>query len=73
MVAGYSSKEVNSDDIFTLFWLAQTLADMEELDLDVALNLDGGTSSGMFVRAGTENSPWYPETDLPIVITARRK
>jgi len=39
----------------------------------VALNLDGGKSSGMEVRAGPEHTHWEAETVLPIVIVAYPK
>jgi len=61
------------EDAFTLYELGQALAELEELDLDVALNLDGGTSSGMVVKAGSTFEPFYSETALPIVITAYPK
>lgn len=47
-------------------WLAQS-----DLDLDVALNLDGGTSTGMIVRAG---DVWWGLNswgEVPAVIVAR--
>ncbi len=39
--------------MFTLTGLGQWLTD-SDLDLDVALNLDGGTSSGLLLRDGTQ-------------------
>jgi uncharacterized protein YigE (DUF2233 family) len=61
------------EDAFTLYGLSHTLAELDELNLDVVLNLDGGTSSGMVVRAGEEDTPWYSVTALPIVIAAYPK
>jgi uncharacterized protein YigE (DUF2233 family) len=56
--------------LFTLYGLSRTLAELDELDLDVALNLDGGKSSGMEVWAGPEHTHWDALTVLPIVIAA---
>ena len=56
--------------IFTLYGLSNMLAELEELDLHVALNLDGGKSSGMEVYAGSEHTHWNAISVLPIVIAA---
>lgn len=64
------------EDAFSLYGLSRMLANLGEthdLPLDVALNLDGGTSSGMIVQAGVESMTWFSDTGLPIVITASRK
>lgn len=61
------------EPLFTLYELARTLDQLDEsgeLDLDVALNLDGGKSSGMEVWAGPEHTHWEAATVLPIVIAA---
>jgi uncharacterized protein YigE (DUF2233 family) len=53
---------------FTLNELATTLA-TSDLDLDAALNLDGGSSSGIIVREPPIEVPALVE--LPAVITVR--
>ncbi len=61
--------------VFTLYELSRMLAELDEegLYLDVALNLDGGKSSGMEVRAGREHTHWESEASLPIIIAAYPK
>ena len=56
--------------IFTLYGLSNMLAELTELDLSIALNLDGGKSSGMEVYAGPEHTHWNAVSVLPIVIAA---
>jgi uncharacterized protein YigE (DUF2233 family) len=60
-------------DLFTLFGLSNMLAELDELDLEIALNLDGGKSSGMEVWAGSEHTHWNAESVLPIAIAAYPK
>lgn len=53
--------------LFTLtslgYWLAAS-----DLDIDVALNLDGGTSSGLLLREGTQTIGTDSWADVPSVI-----
>jgi len=60
-------------DLFTLFGLSNMLAELDELDLEIALNLDGGKSSGMEVWAGPEHTHWNAKSVLPIAIAAYPK
>jgi hypothetical protein len=55
---------------FTLHGLSQYLID-SDLDLDIALNLDGGPSSGLLLAGPAEQVPSF--TALPVVIAARLK
>jgi uncharacterized protein YigE (DUF2233 family) len=58
--------------VFTLTGLGQWLA-ASDLDLDTALNLDGGSSSGLVVREGTQRrgvDSWVEVPDA-IVVEAR--
>lgn len=55
---------------FTLHQLSQYLVD-SDLDLDIAMNLDGGPSSGLYILpSGTMIPPLY---ELPIVITVHAR
>jgi uncharacterized protein YigE (DUF2233 family) len=44
-----------------------------DLELDIALNLDGGNSTGLFVSAGTERIAIPSYTAVPAVITIQRR
>ena len=55
---------------FTLHSLSAYLV-QSDLDLDVALNLDGGPSSGMLLAEPFEVIPAY--SPLPIVITVSER
>lgn len=61
---------IASRGYFTLRRLSVYLYE-SDLDLDVALNLDGGPSSGVLIADPRETVP--AESILPIVITVRRK
>jgi hypothetical protein len=61
---------VSSLGYFTLRYLSVYLHD-SDLDLDIAMNLDGGPSSGMFVEDPREIIPAL--TLLPIVVTVSPK
>lgn len=54
----------------TLYRLALLLM-QSDLDLDIALNLDGGTSSGLVLSAGQESIAIPSYTAVPAVITIR--
>ena len=61
---------VSDSTQFTLHQLSQYLVD-SDLDLDIALNLDGGPSSGMYILpSGTMFPALY---ELPIVITVHAR
>jgi len=54
---------------FTLTEFSQWLA-ASDLDLNAALNLDGGTSSGLVLRSGQRNlgvDSWVPVPDVIVV------
>ncbi len=57
---------------FTLHQLATFLL-QSDLDLDTALNLDGGTSTGLTVRLGEEHFEIPSLVPVPAVITIRPK
>ena len=62
---------VAQDGFFSLHALARWLLE-SDLDLDVALNLDGGQSTGLYFRAGqppVQIDSWVP---VPAVIVAER-
>lgn len=62
--------------VFTLYGLSRALAELNDtydLGMTVALNLDGGKSSGMEVWAGPEHTHWEAATALPIVIAVYPK
>jgi uncharacterized protein YigE (DUF2233 family) len=56
---------------FTLNRLAHFLLETD-LELDIALNLDGGYSTGLFLSAGSERFVIPSYTAIPAVITIRR-
>ena len=53
--------------MFTLTGLGQWLA-LSDLDIDVALNLDGGTSSGLMLRDGDQTLGTDSWVNVPSVI-----
>jgi uncharacterized protein YigE (DUF2233 family) len=57
---------------FTLNRLALFLL-QTDLDLEIALNLDGGNSTGLFLSAGEERIVIPSYTAVPAVITIRRR
>jgi uncharacterized protein YigE (DUF2233 family) len=57
---------------FTLPGLAEWLA-ASDLDIDVALNLDGGSSTGMFVKAGAVDEQIDSFGPLPLVLLVEPK
>ena len=57
--------------IFSLAELAQALHD-SDLDLDVALNLDGGRSTGLFVSAGDGEATIDSMERVPLVLVVER-
>jgi exopolysaccharide biosynthesis protein len=61
---------VSPGQAFTLDQMANLLAS-SDLSLKDALNLDGGTSTGLYVNAGNQRVSIDPLTPLPIVIIAR--
>ena len=58
--------------MFTLTGLGQWLA-ASDLDIDVALNLDGGTSSGLLLREGTQIIGVDSWVNVPSVIVVSTK
>ncbi|HEY4722332.1 MAG TPA: phosphodiester glycosidase family protein [Anaerolineae bacterium] len=63
---------VSPGGIFTLTGLGQWLA-ASDLDLDAALNLDGGSSSGLLLRAGDQTLGVDSWVDVPDVIVVEAK
>ncbi len=57
---------------FTLDEMATQLA-QSDLGLTTALNLDGGSSTGLYVRGGNQNVSIDSYTNLPIVIVVKKK
>ncbi len=60
---------VTSSSTFTLRSLANWLVS-SDLDLDAALNLDGGSSSGLIVESGDQRETVFPFVPLPLVLLA---
>jgi len=58
--------------MFTLAELAQALRD-SDLELDAALNLDGGRSTGLFVRAGAGEATIDSLERVPLVLVVERR
>jgi exopolysaccharide biosynthesis protein len=58
---------ISPEQAFTLDQLASLLAS-SDLSIKDALNLDGGTSTGLYVNAGNQQVSIDPLTPLPIVI-----
>jgi uncharacterized protein YigE (DUF2233 family) len=63
---------VSPDAIFTLDEMA-TLLEQSDLDLVDALNLDGGSSTGLYVNAGSQNIAIDSYANLPLVIVIKKK
>jgi exopolysaccharide biosynthesis protein len=57
---------------FTLDELATLLA-QSDLDLANALNMDGGSSTGLYVNAGSQSVSIDSYTNLPIMIVVKKK
>jgi uncharacterized protein YigE (DUF2233 family) len=63
---------VSPTPIFTLTEFSQWLA-ASDLDLNVALNLDGGTSSGLVLRSGNRNLGVDSWVQVPNVIVVEKQ
>lgn len=63
---------VTNMPVFTLAELAQALHG-SDLDLDAALNLDGGRSTGLFVRAGDADVTIDSLERVPLVLVVERR
>jgi uncharacterized protein YigE (DUF2233 family) len=61
---------VSPSQAFTLNELADLLQN-SDLSLQAALNLDGGSSTGIYLRGGNQNVSLDPITTLPIVISVK--
>jgi exopolysaccharide biosynthesis protein len=61
---------ISPGQAFTLDQMANLLAS-SDLSIKDALNLDGGTSTGLYVNAGNQRVSIDPLTPLPIVIIAK--
>jgi hypothetical protein len=55
---------------FSLDELADRLI-ASDLSIDVALNLDGGSSTGLYVNAGSQHVAIDPIAKLPIVVVVK--
>ena len=63
---------VSSGIVFTLDEMA-TLLVQSDLDLVTALNLDGGSSTGLYVNAGSQHVAIDSYVNLPLVIVVKKK
>ena len=61
---------VSPSQAFTLNELADLLQN-SDLSLQTALNLDGGSSTGIYLRGDNQNVSLDPITTLPIVISVK--
>jgi exopolysaccharide biosynthesis protein len=57
--------------VFTLDELADQLV-KSDLSINVALNLDGGASTGLYMNAGSQHVAIDSPAQLPIVIIVRQ-
>jgi exopolysaccharide biosynthesis protein len=71
-VAGRILLIVSDSASFTLLELAQALKN-SDLELDAALNLDGGRSTGMYVRTDTASVQIDSFDKLPLVLVVQRQ
>jgi uncharacterized protein YigE (DUF2233 family) len=62
----------SSNDVFTLDELADLLVS-SDLSINVALNLDGGSSTGLYVHAGNQRVAIDSLAQLPIVIIVKAR
>jgi uncharacterized protein YigE (DUF2233 family) len=63
---------VSPNQIFSLDELADQLAS-SDLSIEVALNLDGGSSTGMYVNGGSSHVSIDPLANLPLVIIVKAR
>ena len=63
---------VSPDQVFTLDQLADLLAS-SDLSINIALNLDGGSSTGLYVNGGSQHIAIDSYVRLPLVVIVKER